>query len=508
MKNPCHFLRLAVGTPVTEGTSYRSALAVLCFALAVLGCGDDARSSDADGGIRDGSVISGASCEALGAVCGWQTDSDGRALFCGLCRWAREEVAEEGWSVAMQMGEGDTVDALYFNSTGLMHATRSSAGAWEHEMVAAVVTEDSHTAPRLVRASGQLHAVFVTPENIVQLATRDGGSWLVEPFGQGEFADLAVATDGTQHVVWSFMGKLQHAQGGPGDWTASDIGESARAPSIVLDANATAHVVWADWNQKLRYATKPSTGPWVVEDVADQSRHAGGNGRPHIALSGTEVPWLAHDSVGRAQVARRTGGNWVVEDINTDNRLFSETVLAARLGFVLGRNDRPFVGLTIQASFNDDSFVVATPDDDLWGRQPIAPAGGADPYASIALDLAASGEPAAFFASEDVGVRFMMPVAAYSSEHEARCASLASAIYEDACACDDTCCHGPPGSTRSICCKGAGCSGDTRAKLCGDPTRDESELVACEQSLSETMCGPIASGEHEALAVPETCFPG
>jgi hypothetical protein len=100
---------------------------------------------------------------------------------------------------------------------------------------------------------------------------------------------IAVAPDGTVHVVWTTRGAIRHARGDQVT-TVSDDATLAR-PALAVDAAGVLHLVWNADGTRILHATDRS-GAWETVQVSP-----GATGAPAIAL----------DASGRPRVVFATG---------------------------------------------------------------------------------------------------------------------------------------------------------------------------------------------------------
>ncbi|GEM_PF-2002933 len=175
-----------------------------------------------------------------------------------------------------------------------------------------------------VGTDGVVHVVFMRSDNSIAYVRRAaGGTWsavetvsATSDYSSG--IDIAVALDGTVHVVWRYCagsgqdGLIYHrARSSAGSWSntalVSTSGGDASLPLITTDANSTAHLLWnrsASGVYGIDYAAKPTGGNWSApQELVDSA-----------TLSSVEQ--LARDSAGALHLV------WSVRDGVADPAIY------------------------------------------------------------------------------------------------------------------------------------------------------------------------------------------
>ncbi|MFN2284259.1 MAG: hypothetical protein ACK2UQ_07545, partial [Anaerolineae bacterium] len=163
----------------------------------------------------------------------------------------------------------------------ILYVQKSSDGSWSAYTY--LPGNAQGVEPALdVGTDGTVHVVFMREDNSIAYVRRTAsGTWsavetvsATSDYSSG--IDVAVAPDGTVHVVWRYCagsgqdGLIYHrARASVGNWgnttLVSTSGGDASLPLITTDANSTAHVLWnrsASGEYGIFYAAKPNGGSW------------------------------------------------------------------------------------------------------------------------------------------------------------------------------------------------------------------------------------------------------
>jgi hypothetical protein len=121
--------------------------------------------------------------------------------------------------------------------------------------------------------------------DVLRFARRQGGPWSLETVdpevGTGKYSSLAIDTEGRAHITYllqtgSTTGVVRYAvEGADGSWTIEDIAEldairtgftgARRITSVALATDGTPHVVFSD-EGTMFYGSRSDAG-WEVEAV-------------------------------------------------------------------------------------------------------------------------------------------------------------------------------------------------------------------------------------------------
>jgi hypothetical protein len=164
----------------------------------------------------------------------------------------------------------------------------------------------------------------------LMVAWKSGDGWTIEKVDAGGwvawYTSLAVASDGGVHVCHcdhEIGNNLRYAERRDGQWTVETVTEDAEFSSLALGTDGLVH---------MSYATGPvmyvheSPGGWSTETVTPQgwaaretSLAVDANGEPHVGFSKVRPSGLHY--------ARRTGGRWTVESVDSGSVGFPSLAL-------------------------------------------------------------------------------------------------------------------------------------------------------------------------------------
>ena len=198
-------------------------------------------------------------------------------------------------------------------------------GAWEFEDVELAETVSFHRQSLALTDAGRPLIVMAVDHGQgrhINLYERVGPVWLREVIAPGRQASIALGSQDDIHVSYSDQATtgagmhFHYARRIGGDWVIEDVGTTAGASELHLDAGDAPHVVF--WSGALRYAYRSTSGVWTIESGPSVSGDSvtrfnsalDSTGRPHI---------LFHQSSGSLmKYAYRTGpGTWNVEFVST-----------------------------------------------------------------------------------------------------------------------------------------------------------------------------------------------
>jgi hypothetical protein len=256
---------------------------------------------------------------------------------------AREAIAQGGGQYApdLALGPDGSAHVAWFGDAGggvlqIRYAWRPRGGAWRGPEQ---VTRGQYNQryPRLALGpDGSVHAVWIgtsasspLKEQVFYSKWKPGGqigeplAITAEEFEQGK-ADLAIAPDGSVHVVWSGRSpsspvdeQIRYRRMGPdGKWSeildlTSGAG-SKRDPQILADSGGRIHVVWSGGG--IWYASGRGGAFEAAEQVSDEP----GASLPALAISASgevHVAWMAPGSL-KARTRDPKGGWGPMEAIS------------------------------------------------------------------------------------------------------------------------------------------------------------------------------------------------
>jgi hypothetical protein len=201
-------------------------------------------------------------------------------------------------------------DALYHShGEGSSWSTPSRVATGEQPSLAISTDDTVHLA--FVNEIDDAYNVYYTHW--------DGANWSQPPrkvSDSGSFSDspeLAVATDGHLHVVWSEDGQVYYGNSADGVlWSYVAIADGS-APTIGTDANGTVQAAWqveiaADYEV---YFSRLEEQDWSAPQNVSDSPGADSTA-PDLALQGDGTPHLAWQEVhsATAQVQYSQGPGW------------------------------------------------------------------------------------------------------------------------------------------------------------------------------------------------------
>lgn len=468
------------------------------------GAGGDSRGAggDAAGNSGGGGCGPAAHCGAAGFLCGVHAVPSCGEIDCGDCRYRAETT-----------GDGDITAA----PDGQIH-------------LAYLSDPQTLTYARVVGAT-------LVPELVASMNAADGA---------GGKPSIAVAPDGTVHIVWTFLPlrsgepAIWHAVKPPGQptWEVRTVGQGTAAV-VETDAVGQPHIVLRATGgsgrpEELRHATVGAAGYAVVSlagaaPASDPASARGADGAIVVAYLGTttsgkmlQLLELVDGSFQRDSTVPELAASpaEVSAAITTDGTVH----LAAVTGQYTLRTGSELVRLARSGgSWTAETLVPTQP---RYGRvtHDIALADGPQarlhllfysykptglfatrPGSARELNLAPScdsgtvraaidkfDQPHILMACNSKAGRYLTPVARFPDEYFVACDRGASLICGVACPCSagDACCYRPdPQIADASSCIFTGAMGDdyclasVRHDLCSEVTADPADLFACVAEL-------------------------
>lgn len=252
---------------------------------------------------------------------------------CLTTSWTVSPVADGLWGLdGLGLAELPGGDVRLVASAGRLWSARRTAGAWAAADVAPVAGRAG-----VAFAGDAVHVAFGAPA--LTYGTDAGGAWRLETVDATASPDLppavALAADGTPHVVFADGSALRHAARGGAGWsleTVADDGVAAPYASCgvaaAFDAAGRLHVASclprsaAALVTSVRHAVRDAGG-WtatVLDEASPASAPAlavGPDGAVHVLYTGRSVE--AASRCGWAAPLRRAvlrGGEWSLETVD------------------------------------------------------------------------------------------------------------------------------------------------------------------------------------------------
>lgn len=489
---------------------------IVCFALAVTSCGSDSSSGSigagGGGGGEAGNGSDGPSCDPAvhcgGFTCGVHAVSSCGEVDCGACRFFSADVTD-----------GD----ITLSPEGKVHLASFSDGKLTHS----------------ISASASLDSQEVTDDPA------------------GKIPSIAVAPDGTIHIVWSSSG-IQHAEQKPGStsWEIHSVGEGTQA-RVAVDGAGVPHIIVLNENQISQQATlmhvvrtgasytsTPIDGP---SPIGFPAIGRGADGTIALAYRGTALEGLRrvevftlvngsfqHDtsapelpdqvaevsvavtSAGTLQLAvlvgnytlktgskllrmTRAGASWTTDTlVGTEYRVTSQIALAG------GPEDRLHLFFYASGKTGNDGLFYTRPNSTRALN--FAPRCDKGTVRAVVDPL---DQVHVLFRCDSGSALYMKPSEPYPKEYTEACTKSASDLCEAACACGSpSCCYGSdPTNNSNSCSFGPGgaaraiCEQKVLQAFCSDLTASPSPMLSCAASLAEKTPACI----NGAAVVPEAC---
>ena len=307
-------------------------------------------------------------------------------------------VDADGAIIVVWEEEGEGVSQVYYT-------TRPAGGTWS---IPANLSGNPGWVGRMALATdatGTVHIVWeegssrVSSSSDIMYTQRPaGGSWATsapatDDFGDSEDPALAVAADGTVHLVWENFFDIYHASKPPGGpWSAriniSNAPLFSEKGRVAVDSTGDIHVVWQDDRQSfddpdIFYSVRASNGgAWSTPLNLSNSGSArspalalGGNGVLHVLWADTE---------GLRYINKQPGASW-----STPNSPFTS------------KGDYPALAAdvagTLHAIWRDSTsrsifYVSRSPGGD-WSTTEDISQGAMDGWCNLAIALDPQGYP-------------------------------------------------------------------------------------------------------------------
>lgn len=271
----------------------------------------------------------------------------------GSVSWAREEVdsypddnglnpGDAGKYASMAIaGDGQVWISYQDASNGVMKYAHRADGTWDVGMADAGQgpTPDGGlwTSLALDSSGNPVAAHHDNGKGNLRVAHWNGSAWTGEVAAEGEsydppdtaadpavvsadvgeYAELAIASDGTEHIAYydRAFGALRLASGASGNYTVTtvdDDGDVGQWPSIAFDGS-TMWIAYHDaGNQDLKVAYG-SPGNFTVETV-DTGDHVGAD--THVFVDDGAVGIVYFDGFNNdMKLARRSGDGWTTDTV-------------------------------------------------------------------------------------------------------------------------------------------------------------------------------------------------
>ena len=452
----------------------------------------DAHAGDAPGGDAGGAcgpaVCAGDACGS-GSACG-------QPVSCGMCRYDATTVASDYSFVYVATGSGAAPAIAVASGTTI--AIRGASG-WTTEQVTDAMGQTF---------SGSLTGFALAPDGTRWLAYTNAGAgamtiahgsaaagWTLDAVGTSQFGGsaLAIASDGTVGVVFAGSAPgvpdgiiLAHSSGSGAPWTVSTIVPTESFPSAIAIAAAPSGGFGLAWQSGgLQFARVTTAGVAGTVETVDAA-----------AASSEDEVSLAFDDAGRPHVAYRHDvpldraidhavrdqGTWTIETIGGGYDGGDLTTITT------GANG----ALAILYKL-DGGVYLAQHVNGVWLTQAMygyCDGGGGIAYLGGTLDVVhdCSGSLVA-----------LVRDGTYPADYQATCTHAAAALCSAACACTSSCCI-DDSSDQQCDDPEPNCENHAALALCGDPSRDPSELYACD---SATAMAPACGSD--GITAPATC---
>ena len=296
--------------------------------------------------------------------------------------WTTEAVARDVESEAVFPGIASGVPAIAVDSVNqphvisyessnhdVLYACRSE-GSWENETV------DSEGRV------GDGHDIIIDQDDIPWITYRDwdsgalkyarkvNGVWqkgLVDPSGVTEevtSSSLAIDSGGNIHVAYATQSskeppdpdRVWYAIWDGSSWITEDSGLNGHWPSLGLDAEDKAHIVYL--YDKMYYTQRSSSGVWSARQAVDAS--ASVENDPHLAVDSGNNPYIVFrdaSGTGSIKYASVEKGSWNIQTVATN------VGIADELSFALDNSDNPYI---TYGNVTTERLVLATLEEGEW----------------------------------------------------------------------------------------------------------------------------------------------
>jgi hypothetical protein len=167
------------------------------------------------------------------------------------------------------------VHTMYRGTDGQIHYRRWNGSAWDAEEIVPSPAAKNYQPHVASAPNGWANAVFVgemgqgSESYAVLYTMRRGKKWSapvrLSAESYAQLPRLAIAADGTMHVVYNRFGQtfqeIYYTRYDGATWSKPQVIGSGFAPDLALDANGEVEVVWND-QAKLFHAHRGADGTW------------------------------------------------------------------------------------------------------------------------------------------------------------------------------------------------------------------------------------------------------
>ena len=257
-----------------------------------------------------------------------------------------------GVNASIAIDASDKIHICYENhlatatSTAKYKYASNVSGSWIIEALDFIPkdTDDLYTRyPRMaVDSSGKAHLAYT--QGIYNVdhydyeiihATNSSGEWMSEisadntdenPAASGEMYDLAIADDGSVHILIKMWPDIKYVTNSSGSWLKEkvvSVWNAARGAAICIDSGGTVHVAYGAQhgsigdNYMLKYAFRGAAG-WVTDTAAiDPINIANAVGNVSIDVDNLHVVHVSYldTSTNYLKYAKGTADSWTVENV-------------------------------------------------------------------------------------------------------------------------------------------------------------------------------------------------
>lgn len=488
------------------------AAAVLLLLGGTFGCGGDGRAGDDGGGAVDAGDALGCDpdihCGGDGFLCGVHAVDECGEVDCGSCRYRAEDVGLGSITAARDR----TIHlAFYDEAAGEVVYARVGATGLERETIQAatgVVSIDVAVAD-----DGTVHVVFAA-EQVSHAVRSEGGTWNVATVAEVEAEHALVAVDGAgaPHIFFVTLHpttrtpQLVHAALDGTGYSSTPLEgiHAVGAPALARGDDGSITVVVRDNISAVAVLdlvdgalVRDEAAPDIPEQPATLSAAVTSDGTLHVALVSGHFTLRPGSRLERLV---RSGGTWIRETLVDASASVTQDIALA---------PGPTDGLHLfYFSFRSEALVYTRPgsprslllrQDCEEGSVDVAIDGDDQPHVIFGCDRSVSR-----------GMLYMAPLERYPTEYLDACQTGADLICDRACECGaPDCCYSAPGSTESGgCTSGPGdadrqiCVSDRLRELCGDLTDDTAMMLECRAVLETTaiMC------VDASYSIPSSCW--
>jgi len=226
--------------------------------------------------------------------------------------------AADSLNPAIAVASNGTIHLVWEESDGFLHGSTYSGGTWSAPSSLGVLGDSPALA---VDANGTVHLAWVDFDTIADnfeiryMKKPANGNWtppqnISHTSGTSSSPDIAVASDGTVHIVWT-----DNTPGTPTIYY-SDLSSggpipsaTGTAPHIALDANGNPHVVWQDISTPttILYTRRTATGWLLPEELSGNNTVNAAEPQIVVAGSAVHVVWTEG---GRVRAVSGSSQNW------------------------------------------------------------------------------------------------------------------------------------------------------------------------------------------------------